>query len=186
MPDHEPGVDCDAPFEGVEVLAEGGPGPVDAFLQRGERHAFDPRHHPPGVVGVLGPVGVERGEGEPAVAARDGGDAVVHGGGGVGVPEELGVVVGVRIDEAGGEDEPVGVLAGDGLFGDGPRLGDDDDPAAPDTDVGGVRGPAGAVHDGRAADEVVEHDGSLLGVPSPARVARVARLGRLGQLGQSG
>ena len=112
MPDHEPGVDGDAPVEGGQVLAEGRPPPTDALLKGLEGHALDLGHHAAGVVGVLGAGGVERGEGESAVAAGDGGDAVVHGGRGVRVPEELGVVVGVRIDEAGGEDESGGVLAG--------------------------------------------------------------------------
>ena len=40
--DHEARVDGDPPFEGVEVLAEGVPGPVDALLQGGQGHALDP------------------------------------------------------------------------------------------------------------------------------------------------
>lgn len=157
--DHEPGVDGDPPFEGVEVFAEGGPGPVDAFLQGLEGHPFDLGHHAAGVVGVVGPVGVERGEGEPAVPTGDGGDAVVHGRGGVRVPEELGVVVGVGVDEAGGEHESGGVLRGHGLLGEVAGLGDDGDAPVADAEVGDVRGSTGAVHDGRSADEVVEHVG---------------------------
>lgn len=68
--DHEPGVDGDPSFEGVEVLAEGGPAPVDAFLKGLEGHAFDLAHHAAGVVGVLGAAGVQRGQGEPASSRR--------------------------------------------------------------------------------------------------------------------
>ena len=42
----------------------------------GRGHALDPRHHPLKVVG-LGRVGPQGSEGEAAVAADDGGDAVV-------------------------------------------------------------------------------------------------------------
>ena len=68
VPDEEPGVDPDAALEPAEVLAEGLPVPVDALLERGERHALDLRHHPAQVVGVLG---VQRREREAAVAADD-------------------------------------------------------------------------------------------------------------------
>ena len=64
--DHEAGVDADAAVEAVEVLGEGLPLPVDALLERGERHALDLGHHAAQVVGV---VGVQRGEREAAVAA---------------------------------------------------------------------------------------------------------------------
>ena len=52
VPDEEAGVDRDAALEPVEVLAEGLPLPVDALLERGERHALDLGHHPAQVVGV--------------------------------------------------------------------------------------------------------------------------------------
>ena len=104
--DHEPGVDADAPVEPVEVLAEALPVPVDPLLQGGERHALDPGHHAAQVVGVVGP---ERGQGEAAVAADDRGHAVDVGRGGERVPEELGVVVGVGVDEAGAHHQAGGV-----------------------------------------------------------------------------
>ena len=44
--DEEAGVDADVAVEPVEVLGEGLPVPVDALLERGERHALDPGHHP--------------------------------------------------------------------------------------------------------------------------------------------
>ena len=74
-----------------------------------------------------------------------------------GVPEDLGVVVGVGVDESGTDHEPVRV---DGLGGgllEGARLGHGDDPAAGDSDVGGAGGRAGTV-DQRAIDnQRVEH-----------------------------
>ena len=54
VPDEEAGVHRDLAVEPVEVLAEGLPLPVDALLERGERHALDLGHHPAQVVGVAG------------------------------------------------------------------------------------------------------------------------------------
>ena len=95
--DEEPGVHADVAVEPVEVVGEGLPVPVDAVLERGERHALDLRHHPADVVGVAR---LDRREGEAAVAADDRGHAVHVRRRGARVPEELGVVVGVRVDEA--------------------------------------------------------------------------------------
>src|SRR5690242_20234905 len=64
--DEETGVDRDRALEPVEELAEGLPLPVDALLERRERHALDPRHHPSQVVGVAV---VQGREAEAAVAA---------------------------------------------------------------------------------------------------------------------
>lgn len=69
-PTMKPAVDGDPPLQGVEVLAEGRPGPVDALFERLEGHALDLAHHAARVVGVLGAGGVERGQGEAAVPAR--------------------------------------------------------------------------------------------------------------------
>ena len=82
------------------------PVPGQARLQRGQRHALDPRHHPRDVVDVLRRHGRQ---GEAAVAAEHGGHAVQRRRAGVGVPEELGVVVGVQVDEAGGDQHAGGV-----------------------------------------------------------------------------
>ena len=49
------------------------------------------------------------GDGQAAVAGDDGGHAVEGGRGQVGVPEDLGVVVGVDVDETGADDLPGGV-----------------------------------------------------------------------------
>ena len=95
--DEEAGVHGDAPVEAADPVAEGAPVPGQAGAQRGQRHALDPRHHPRDVVDVLGRHGRQR---EAAVAAEHRGHAVQRGRAGVGVPEQLRVVVGVQVDEA--------------------------------------------------------------------------------------
>ena len=52
VPDEEAGVDRDAAVEAAEPVAEGAPVPGQPGLQRGERHALDPGHHPADVVGA--------------------------------------------------------------------------------------------------------------------------------------
>lgn len=154
---HEARVDGGPALQRVQVLAEGVPVPRRALLQRDQGHALHLGHHPPCVVRVLRPVGVERRQREAAVAARDGGHAVVHGGGGVRVPEQLGVVVRVRVDEAGREHQPGGVLTAPGLLPHAPGLPDNGDPPVPDPDIGHTRGRPGTVDEGRALDEVIKH-----------------------------
>ena len=73
VPDQEAGVDRDPPVEPVQPVSEGGPVPGQPGSQRGERHPFDPGHHPGDVVD---PVGDERSQREPAVATEDGGHPV--------------------------------------------------------------------------------------------------------------
>ncbi len=97
VPDEEAGVHGDAAVEPADPFAEGAPVPGQAGPQRGERHALDPRHHPRDVVDVLRRHGRQR---EAAVAAEHRGHAVQRRRAGVGVPEELRVVVGVQVDEA--------------------------------------------------------------------------------------
>ena len=97
MADEEPGVYRDATVERVEILTKCLPGPVDAVLECNERHALDLRHHLARVVGVSGSQGRK---GEATVATDHGGHAVPAGRRGQRVPVQLGVVVGVGIDEA--------------------------------------------------------------------------------------
>jgi hypothetical protein len=66
------------------------------------------------------------------------------------VPQHLGVVVGVQIDEAGGDDEPRAV---DGLLGRLIGLADGDDAAVAHTDICGVAHSAGAIDDGATNEE---------------------------------
>ena len=112
VPDHEPGVERERAVEPVEVLGGAGPVPGHALLERLERHALDPGEHAHEVVGRAAG---QRGDGEAAVAAEHGGDAVQRRRAERRVPEALHVEVGVHVDEARRDDPAVGV--------DGPRRG---------------------------------------------------------------
>ena len=94
------------PLDGGEVLGEGLEVPRDAGGERRRVHVLDLLQRVGDELAVLGP---GRGDGEPAVAGDDGGDAVEARRGERRVPEHLGVVVGVDVDEAGGHDAAVGV-----------------------------------------------------------------------------
>ena len=113
MPDQEAGVDPEVALQLAQVLGEAGPVPRHAVLQRHQGHALDLGHHPADVVVVLG---LDRGQGEAAVAADDRRHAVEVGGRGGGVPEQLGVVVGVGVDDARGHDQTLGVELGGTLL----------------------------------------------------------------------
>ena len=113
VPDQEAGVDPEVALQLAEVVAEAGPVPGEAVLERHQRHPLDLGHHPADVVVVLG---LDRGQGEAAVAPDDRGHPVQVGGGGGRVPEQLGVVVGVGVDDAGGDHQALGIeLGGAGL-----------------------------------------------------------------------
>ncbi len=88
-----------APLDRVEVLGERlEVGPGHAFEQRVGRHVLDVLERPDEQLAVLG---ADRRDREAAVAGDDRGDAVPARGRERGVPEDLGVVVGVDVDEAG-------------------------------------------------------------------------------------
>ena len=93
------------PVERAEELAEGLEGPRHPVERRGI-HALDPGEHLGDVLVVVGPA---RRDGEAAVAGGDRRDAVQRGGVAERVPRELRVVVGVDVDDAGRDDEAVGV-----------------------------------------------------------------------------
>jgi hypothetical protein len=97
--------------------------------------------------------GVERRQGEPCVAADDGRDAVQVGRRRRRVPEQLGVVVGVRVDDARRHHQAAGVELDRPLAVD---VADGRDDPVPDADVGPEPRRAGAVDHGAAADHVVE------------------------------
>ena len=136
----------------VEVFGEGFPGPGDAgALGVGGDilHRFQRAHQQVLIVGMAG------GEREAAVAHDHGGHAVVGGRCAVGVPGNLSVEVGVSVDEAGRDDQAVGV----DLFASG--VGDPSDRGDPPVLDGQVRAHAGrsrAVHNGSAPNhDVVAH-----------------------------
>ena len=94
-------VEPDAAFQPVEVVGEGLPTERRVGLQRRLRYLFCGREQPHEVVLIIGSDG---GQGVPAVAHEDGRDAVnrrrIRGR----VPEELCVVVRMRVDEPGRDD----------------------------------------------------------------------------------
>ena len=155
MPDQEAGVDRDPSLEPAEVLAEGLPAPVHPLLQRRERHALDLRHHPAQVVGILG---VQRCERETAVAADDGRDTVHVARRRARVPEQLRVVVGVRIDEPRRQDE-VGAVerARRGVV----DVADGADATVGHRDVADAARRAGAVHHRRTPHDQIRHTPTL-------------------------
>ena len=87
------------PSIGGQVLGEGLEGPVDALDQGVEGHALDVLQRAGDGLAVLG---AGRGDPEPAVADDHAGHAVPARRRQVRVPQDLGVVVGVDVDEARG------------------------------------------------------------------------------------
>ncbi len=99
-------VHADAALEPVEEGAEATAPVGDALGERVGRHALDPAEHLQQPRDVLG---LRRREGEPAVAGEERGDAVPRRGRRRRVPVQLRVVVRVHVDEAGRDEQAVGV-----------------------------------------------------------------------------
>ena len=130
----------------VEILREALPGPLDPVVERGPGNVLDAFHQVDEDVLVVRP---DRREADAAVAHHDGRHAVVRGGGEAIVPGRLAVVVGVRIDESGSDEEALGLDDFRGVRGlDRPRFGDGFDPAVRDGPDAPARvalfGPTGA------------------------------------------
>ncbi len=149
------GVDGRAPVESCQPVAERRPLPVEAGAQRFERHTLDPGQHPGEVVLLVGPRGSER---EATVSAEHRGDTVLHRRARGGIPEQLGVVVRVQIDEARRERLPLRVNGFRCLFVDVPNR---DDAPVLDPNVAATDGRACAVDDLGVADQQVEHPNLL-------------------------
>ena len=113
--------------------------------------------------------GLARGQRESAVAHDHGGHTVPARAGADPVPRHLRVHVGVTVDEAGRDDQPVGV---DGALGRRPDATDLDDAAAPDADVAAIARGARAVDDRPAANQQIEKGRPLLDRQDPARAGR--------------
>ena len=135
----------------VEELGEAHPVPRHAGLHRGEGDRFDAGHreHRP-----LALVGAHRSEAEAAVADGRRRDPVPPGERAVRVPEHLGVVVGMEIDEAGGD---VQALRVQDLARIVRRNASDrgDDPVL-DSDVRAIPRHAGSIEDSAVADEPIK------------------------------
>ena len=160
-PDRDVGQEVDrlrGALHRIEEFGEAHPVPGHPLLHRGERDRLDPGHRQHRPLALLR---AHRGEAEAAVPDDRGGDAVPAGEGAVGVPEDLGVVVGMEVDEAGGDVEAAGVedLARVARW-DAADLGDD---AVLDGDVRAIPRHAGSVEDGAAANEpIVDRHGPFL------------------------
>ena len=157
------------PVDRVEVLGERLPLPLDAGGERGTRDVLDTFHQPDQPV-VL--VGLHRREPDAAVPHDDRGDAVPAARREQRVPGDLAVEVRVHVDEAGRDEQAVGVDDFARGTVDRADFGDD---AVGDRDVGDARRGAGAVDDGAALDHeiVCAHRTS----PKNARMSPINRSG---------
>ena len=138
-------------LDGVEVLGERLPAPLDALAQRRAGDVLDTLHQPDE------PLVAIRGDGReahPAVAHHDRGDAVPARRREQVVPRGLAVVVRVHVDEPGGDQRAVGVELASGRPVDVADLGDD---PVRDGDVGGADRGTGAVGDRPPADDQIVH-----------------------------
>src|SRR5207249_867077 len=105
------------PLERTQVAREVLPRPRDTGAQRLDGHALDEEEELHERLAVSLAAGRD---GEPAVAHDDGRDAVPRRGARLRVPEELAVVVGMDVDEAGGEGEARAVELAGATLGDAP------------------------------------------------------------------
>ena len=147
--DVDRGVDPEPAVEDVEEGGKALPVPRQPAAQHRRRHPLDlgeQRRHP---LAVLGAAGRDR---VAAVPGHHGGDAVIARRGGEGLEGELRVVVRVDVDDAGHDDEAVGV-DGAARAREAADVGHE---AVADADVGAAHGEAGAVHDRAALDDGVE------------------------------
>ena len=151
MTDQRREVDRQLPLEGVEPLVEGLPPPLDALLEGRHRQVLDLAEHAAQPVALLG---LERRQRQRAVAGDDAGDAVLEGGLGEPVPAQLGVVVGVDVDEPRRQGEAPAVDLDGALLGHPPDL---HDAAVAHADLAPVGRHAGAVVDDGIADHEIEH-----------------------------
>ena len=153
VPDHSTHVQTlGEPIQLVQVVAVGLPVPGQALQDARRRDVLDGLHH---LGQGLAAPRCDRSERDAAVAEHHGGDTVPAGGAADRVPGQLGVQVGVDVDEAGGHDQPIGVdLAPCRALG-APDL---DYAVTVDDHVGGPGRSAGAVDDGPTADyQIVRH-----------------------------
>ena len=151
--------------QGVEVVAVGLPVPGQAAEDRRRRDVLDRFHHLGQPGPVLGPAG---GEGHPAVADDHRGHAVPGRRGGLRVPAQLGIEVGVGVDEPGRDRQTVS------LDGPSPRRLDGahgDDAVAVDGHVGGPSGRPRAVDHPSPTDDEIVHVRDASGGAYPRSLA---------------
>ena len=141
LADQAADVHADSALEVTQVLPERLPPPGNTRLEHRARHSLDADEILNRGITVFGSAGSQ---GETTVAHDDARHAVEAQRGCQRVPADLGVHVRVVVDEAGGDDETIGVQGA-------PRrpvhLADRDDPVAGDSHVTGVSRHARAIDD---------------------------------------
>ena len=144
-------------LHGREIFREGFPRPVDAGRHRFGRDVLDCREAARIEIAVLGLAGRQ---GEAAIAHHHRGDAVPARAASQRIPRDLRVHVGVAVDEARRDDQPVGIDRARTRRGDPADLGNH---AVLDADIGRETLAARAVDDGAATDDdiVCHHRRSL-------------------------
>src|SRR5437762_2971218 len=170
-----------APLERTQVAPEVLPRPRDTGAQRLDGHALDEEEELHERLAVRRAAGRD---GEPAVAHDDGRDAVPRRGARLRVPEELAVVVGMEVDEAGGEGEARAVELAGAALGDAP---DGRYAVTGDGEVAARGLAAAAITEERAPNDEVGHRRSCSGSGHPPpRAAAAVRGGACSASGSSG
>jgi hypothetical protein len=146
-----------APLRGVHVLREGLPVPGDAGLQHleGNRLDVDEVAHC-----HLARLRLARRDADAAVAHHHRRHAVPARGRGRAIPADLRVVVRVRVDEAGSDNQAGGIDNTVGFVGDFFLNGNDLSIQNPDIHAFGRR--AGAVHHRAVANQEVQSHGQII------------------------
>ena len=134
-----------------QVLREGLEAPVDPGLERRDGHALDLGQ----VAGhLLAPIRRAGRDAEAAIAHDHRGDAERGRGRHLALPGDLGVVVGVHVNDAGREQEAVGIHRLPRAIG---HVADFDDALIADGDIGLDQWVADAVSDHGAANHEIMH-----------------------------
>jgi len=137
-------------LERVEIVGDGLPLPRQALVEHGAGQVLDPFHELDQRLAVARAHGREA---DAAVPAHHRGDTVARRRLQPLVPRGLPVVVGVDVDEAGGDDGAIGVDLSPAL---GLDRADLDDATAADGDVRRARCRTGPVNDGAGSDDEIE------------------------------
>jgi len=139
--------------QGIEILWEALPVPRHALAHHQLGDVFDALHDLDEGVAVLWPAGREA---YAAIAHHHGGDAVARGRHEALVPGRLSVVVGVDVDEARRDGEPLGV---DLLTAGAGKAAEGRDAAVLDAHIGLARLISRTVEQGAVADDKIELGG---------------------------
>ena len=136
-------------FDGIQVAAVGLPIPRQAGEDGVLGNVLDGLHHAGKELPVLLAAGRER---DAAVAEQGGGDAMPSHRRHMRIPADLRIQMGVQVDEAGRDDEALGV---DFFLANALHFANGGDGTAVDGDVACDRRTAGAIDDGAVADDQV-------------------------------